>query len=68
MQTRITVNGREHQRVDEMPPEVRRQYERAMSMLADADGNGVPDILEGGASIASRTFDDDGNARGPTSS
>jgi hypothetical protein len=62
MHTRITVNGREYQRVDEMPPEVRRQYERAMSMLADKDGNGVPDVLEGGASIASRTFDDDGNA------
>lgn len=62
MHTRITVNGKEYRGVDDMPPDVRRQYERAMSVLADKDGNGVPDILEAGASFASRTFDDDGNA------
>jgi hypothetical protein len=47
MQTRITVNGVEYRSVDEMPADVRRQYEQAMSMLADRDRNGVPDILEG---------------------
>ena len=47
MQTRITVNGVEYSSIDQMPPDVRRQYERAMGMLADKDGNGVPDILEG---------------------
>ena len=62
MHTRITVNGREYRSVDDMPPDVRRQYERAMGVLTDKDGNGVPDIFEGGASIASRTLDDDGNA------
>jgi hypothetical protein len=30
-----------------MPPDVRRQYERAMSMLSDRNNNDVPDILEG---------------------
>ena len=30
-----------------MPPDVRRQYEIAMGALADKDGNGIPDILEG---------------------
>jgi cation transport regulator ChaB len=47
METRITVNGVEYKSVDDMPPDVRSQYERAMQMLADKDGNGVPDILEG---------------------
>jgi hypothetical protein len=47
--TQITVNGRTYGSIDEMPPDVRRQYERAMSLLADKNNNGVPDILEGGA-------------------
>lgn len=46
--TRITINGREYNSVDEMPPDVLAIYEQSMSMLADRDGNGVPDILEGG--------------------
>ena len=44
---RITVNGKTYSNVDEMPPDVRRQYEQGMrSMMADRDGDGVPDILE----------------------
>jgi hypothetical protein len=46
--TRITINGREYNSVDEMPPDVLAIYEQSMSMLADRNGNGVPDILEGG--------------------
>jgi hypothetical protein len=46
--TRITINGREYASVDEMPPDVLAIYQQSMSMLADRDGNGVPDILEGG--------------------
>jgi hypothetical protein len=60
MQTRITVNGVEYNSVDQMPPDVRRQYERAMGTLADTDRNGVPDILEGGmaSSLTSRSSRD----------
>jgi hypothetical protein len=43
----ITVNGRTYSSVDEMPPDVREQYEKAMSLLADRNGNGIPDVLEG---------------------
>ena len=44
---RIKVNGKTYKSVDEMPPDVRRQYEQAMqTMMADRDRNGVPDILE----------------------
>jgi hypothetical protein len=53
MQTRITVNGVEYRSVDEMPPDVRRQYDKMMAMLADRDGNGVPDLLQGKGSTQS---------------
>src|SRR5436305_997655 len=45
--TRITIDGKTYSSADEMPPEAREKYEKMMSMLADRDGNGVPDILEG---------------------
>ena len=45
--TTITVNGQTYSSVDEMPPEVRRQYEQVMSLMADRNNDGVPDILEG---------------------
>lgn len=44
---KIVINGQSYERVEDMPPEIRDVYERAMSMLSDADRNGVPDILEG---------------------
>jgi len=45
--TTITVNGQTYTSVDEMPPDVRRQYEQVMSLMADRNQDGVPDILEG---------------------
>ena len=46
--TTITVNGRTYHSVEEMPPPVRREYERAMAdLMADRDANGVPDVMEG---------------------
>src|SRR5438094_6639249 len=52
--TKITINGQSYDSVDQMPPEVRKQYETAMSMLADRDGNGIPDVLEGKGVVANR--------------
>jgi hypothetical protein len=49
METHITINGREYSSVDEMPPEVRAEYQRVMKVLADRDGNNIPDIFEGKA-------------------
>jgi hypothetical protein len=43
--TRITVNGQSYSSPDEMPPDIRAQYEKAMSML-DRNQNGIPDALE----------------------
>lgn len=44
---KIVVNGREYASLEEMPPEIRAVYQKAMDVLADRDANGVPDILEG---------------------
>jgi hypothetical protein len=44
---KIVINGKEYATVDEMPPEIRSVYEKAMAMIADKDANGVPDVLEG---------------------
>jgi hypothetical protein len=46
-QTRFTVNGQTYNSIDEMPPDVRQKFQDAMSKLADRDGNGIPDIMEG---------------------
>jgi hypothetical protein len=57
---KITINGREYDSPDEMPPDVRHLYEGAMRQalpaLKDQDGNGVPDLLEGAGSGRARTF------------
>jgi hypothetical protein len=41
----INFNGQEYDSPDAMPPEVRRLYELANQMLADKDGDGVPDLF-----------------------
>lgn len=49
--TKIVFNGQEYSSPDQMPAEVRRVYEQIMSgVLADADRDGIPDIMEGGRS------------------
>jgi hypothetical protein len=63
MDTRITVNGQEYRSIEEMPPDVRRQYERVMSMMADRDRNGVPDIMEGKADVKDMLKDDAGKQK-----
>ncbi len=55
MSKKIIVNGQEFSSVEEMPPDVRRQYEQAMSALADRDGDGIPDIMQSGLSGRSGT-------------
>jgi hypothetical protein len=44
---RIIFNGREYSGPEEMPAEARAAYERAMSVFADSDRDGVPDLFEG---------------------
>jgi len=42
----IVIDGKTYKSVAEMPEDVRRNYESAMSQLGDKDRNGVPDVLE----------------------
>jgi len=42
----IVIDGKTYKSVDEMPEDVRRHYESAMSQLADKDKNGIPDALD----------------------
>ena len=42
----VMHEGKVYTRVEDMPPDLRQKYEKAMSLLGDADQNGVPDILE----------------------
>ena len=44
----ISFNGKNYDRVEDMPPEARRAYEQALGMLADKNQNGTPDVLEAG--------------------
>ena len=41
----IVIDGKTYKSVEEMPEDVRRNYESAMSQLADNDRNGLPDTL-----------------------
>src|SRR5262245_61154174 len=45
--TRIKIDGKVYSSVEEMPPEIRSQYENAMRAFPDRDGNGIPDVLDG---------------------
>jgi hypothetical protein len=46
MTTRIFFNGQEYASAEAMPEEVRKAYQVALGQLADADRNGIPDVLE----------------------
>lgn len=48
MAIRIIFNGQEYPSTDVMPEEVRKGYQQALAQFADADRNGIPDILERG--------------------
>jgi len=43
---KILVDGKEFNRLEDLPPEAREKYEKAMGAL-DANRNGIPDFVEG---------------------
>jgi hypothetical protein len=49
MTTRIIFNGQEYASTEAMPENVRNAYLEALTMLRDADVNGIPDVLEAGS-------------------
>jgi hypothetical protein len=44
---KILFNGKTYDSVDDLPPESRAAYQKALEFLHDTDKNGVPDFLEG---------------------
>ena len=48
----IVIDGKTYKSVEEMPEDVRRNYESAISQLADKDKDGVPDALESLTNLA----------------
>ena len=48
----INFNGKEYNDIDEMPPEIRAAYQAMLSVFADADRNGMPDVFEGKGSAS----------------
>jgi hypothetical protein len=48
---KIIVDGKVYERVEDLPPEAKRKYEIGLEKMSramgDADGNGIPDLLEG---------------------
>jgi hypothetical protein len=49
MTTRIIFNGQEYPSTEAMPEDIRNAYLQALTVLRDADANGIPDILEAGS-------------------
>ena len=43
---KIYFEGREYDDPEQMTPEARLRYEKAVKMLPDRDSNGIPDLLE----------------------
>jgi hypothetical protein len=43
---KISFMGGIYDSVDQMPPEVRAQYDKVAKTLPDTNGNGIPDLLE----------------------
>ena len=54
----IYFNGKKYDSISEMPSSVRQQYEKFNRFFADANQDGVPDIVQGGGiSGLKETFD-----------
>jgi len=57
---KIVVDGKEFNSLDGLPPEVRTNYEAAMSKL-DANKNGIPDFVEGMLKTTEQTISSPSN-------
>jgi hypothetical protein len=53
----IVIDGKTYKGVDEMPPDVRQQYEQAMRSFMDQNANHIPDLFEDNSQLADRNKD-----------
>ena len=50
----IIIDGKTYKSVDEMPPEVRQQYEQAMRSFKDQNANRIPNVFEDHSLLADK--------------
>jgi hypothetical protein len=62
---KFIVDGEEFTGLQDLPPEVRARYEEAMRGL-DANGNGMPDFVEGMLDTSGQTVNVSGGSAAPT--
>ena len=58
--SKILVNGQMYDGLEQLPPEIRAQYEQAMSAL-DKNRNGIPDFVEGMFNLPAETMNNASN-------
>lgn len=46
--TKIVIQGKEYNSIEELPPELRVAYQKMIDLLGDNNGDGFPDILQSG--------------------
>ncbi len=50
---KIIVNGKSYEKPEDLPPDAREEYQKALGVLRDENLNGIPDILEGKPGVSS---------------
>ena len=58
--SKILVNGQLYDGLDQLPPEIRAQYEQAMSAM-DKNRNGIPDFVEGMLNLPAQAMNSTSN-------
>jgi hypothetical protein len=58
--SKILVNGQLYDGLDQLPPEIRAQYEQAMSAM-DKNRNGIPDFVEGMLNLTAQAMNSTSN-------
>jgi hypothetical protein len=59
--SKILVNGQLYDGLDQLPPEIRAQYEQAMSAM-DKNRNGIPDFVEGMLNLPAQVMNSSSNS------
>lgn len=59
--TKVLVNGQVYDGLDQLPPEIRAQYEQALGAM-DKNRNGVPDFVEGMFNLPAQTMNTASNS------
>lgn len=59
--TKVLVNGQVYDGLDQLPPEIRAQYEQALGAM-DKNRNGVPDFVEGVFNLPAQTMNTASNS------